>query len=629
MSSLGEINRRILVVDDNPAIHSDYRKAICGDAVSFQWAAVEAEIFGTAPAQASRLPFELDSAYQGEEALAKLETALAEGRPYAMAFIDMRMPPGWDGVKTIQQLWRKDPNLQVVICTAYSDYSWVEITAQLGTTDRLLMLKKPFDAVEVAQLATALTEKWSLKREAALKMEQLEQMVEQRTSELRHIALHDKLTGLPNRAGLLERLGRCLARCAQEKQFQFGLFFLDFDSFKVINDSLGHEVGDMLLVAIAERIRSLLEKASSGSMVCSAARLGGDEFILLLENIESSADATRLAQECLRVLHMPYHLAGHTIHSTTSIGITTSDFGYVGAAAVVRDADAAMYRAKAAGKAQYMMFNPQMHQEAMQRLLIENQLRVALDEKQFHLHYQPIVSLESNALVGFEALLRWRHPERGNIPPGAFIPIAEESGLILRIGSWVMREAFGQLRAWQNAYPQLGGLSISVNVSPRQFSAPLLAQDILDMVRECQLDPSTVALEITEGATMKDIEEAAAIMRQIRQTGVHLHMDDFGTGYSSLSCLHRLPLNVLKIDRSFVSDLSERRDYAAVVNAIVHLAHNLGMKLIAEGVETSEQMSMLQALDCDYAQGYFFGRPMPAAEAERIIQQKLTIARAA
>jgi diguanylate cyclase (GGDEF)-like protein len=547
-----------------------------------------------------------------------------------MAFIDMRMPPGWDGVKTIQQLWGKDANLQVVICTAYSDHSWEQITEQLGTTDRLLMLKKPFDAVEVAQLATALTEKWTLKRDASLKLEQLEKMVEQRTSELRHIALHDKLTGLPNRTWLHERLGRCLGRAAEDDDYRFAVLFLDFDSFKVINDSLGHEVGDMLLIAIADRLRELVEKSSgSTAKPCAAARLGGDEFILLLENINEPADAARLAEECLRLLGKPYHLNGSTIHSTTSIGITTSDFGYTHAAAVVRDADAAMYRAKAAGKAQYMMFNPQMHQEAMQRLVIENELRRALDLKQLHLNYQPIVSLESNELVGFEALLRWKHPQRGNIPPATFIPIAEETGLILSIGSWVMQESCRQLRIWQTRYPQLQGLSISINVSAKQFSAPMMAAELAQLVRTCGLEPSTVALEITEGATMKDIDAGVQIMKQIRKTGVHLHMDDFGTGYSSLSCLHRLPLNVLKIDRSFVTDLSERRDYAAVVNAIVHLAHNLGMKLVAEGVETSEQLTMLQALDCDYAQGYFFGRPVPADEADAFIQRKLAPSRAA
>ncbi|HEV8605262.1 MAG TPA: EAL domain-containing protein [Tepidisphaeraceae bacterium] len=630
MSEISRVNRRILIVDDNDAIHADYRKAISVDSSSAKLAAVEAELFGGAPAPAPAPPFEIDSASQGREALEKVETSLSAGRPYAMAFIDMRMPPGWDGVKTIQCLWEKDPELQVVICTAYSDHTWEDITAQLGATDRLLMLKKPFDAVEVAQLAAALTEKWSLKRDASLKMDQLEQMVEQRTSELRHLALHDKLTGLNNRAWLYEQLRGCLERSRVESGYRFAVLFLDFDNFKVINDSLGHEAGDLLLMAIAARLTDLRHQiGATTGMTCAATRLGGDEFVLLLENIKEPADATKVAEQCLNVLAAPYELNGRKVHSTASIGITTSGFAYAGAEAVVRDADAAMYRAKAAGKAQYMMFDPDMHQAAMQRLVIENELRRAIDLGQFQLHYQPIIDLENRELMGFEALLRWNHPERGRIPPATFIPIAEETGLILPIGMWVMREAFGQLRAWQTSYPHLGQLSMSVNVSRRQFAWPSLAEDVAQLIWECGVSPSCIALEITENATMKDFERGAAIMKQIRDIGVELHMDDFGTGYSSLSCLHRLPLNVLKIDRTFVTDLSERRDYAAVVNAIVNLAHNLGMKLVAEGVETAEQVTMLQALDCDYAQGYFLGRPVPAGEAEAMIKGKLAPLRAA
>ena len=623
-------NRRVLVIDDNPAIHADFRKTLAGKSISANLADLEAELFGEGRPPVETPTFDVDSAMQGQEALQKVETALRDGKPYAMAFVDMRMPPGWDGLQTVQHLWKQDPDLQVVICTAYSDHSWQEIIGQLGVTDRLLILKKPFDAVEVTQLATALTEKRSLKREAGLKLDQLEQMVEERTEQLKQTAVHDQLTGLPNRVLLIERLTEAVQLARRDERRQCALLYLDFDCFKIVNDSLGHSTGDSLLRAIARRISEFVETVRGDKIAgdCSlAARLGGDEFVILLENIRGSIEAQEAAQRLLEALSRPYELEGRQIHSTASIGIASSELGYTCADEMLRDADIAMYRAKAGGKARLMTFSSEMHQEAVRRLNIENELRQSIEAGGLVLHYQPVVCLRSGALRGFEALVRWCHPGRGLVSPGDFIPVAEESGLIVPLGNWVFAEACKQLRAWQQVIPATSGLSISVNISRRQLLIGGLAQQFVSTARQAGVAPESFCLEITESLVMRDTEAAMQNLNEFRKAGFRIHMDDFGTGYSSLSYLHRLPLDAIKIDRAFINSMSERRDYAAVVNAIVSLAHNLGLGLIAEGVETADQVALLQALDCDSAQGYFLSRPLPAdAATEFILGKQISIA---
>jgi diguanylate cyclase (GGDEF)-like protein len=647
-------NRRILIIDDNEAIHGDFKKILAGGAAaatasgstsassaSSKLAGTKAALFGDAAAngpaptraEAAAEPFELDSALQGQQGLEKLNAALQASRPYAVAFVDMRMPPGWDGLQTIQRLWAVDPNLQVVICTAYSDHSWQEISTQLGLTDRLLILKKPFDPVEVYQLAIALSEKWALRLDAKLKMDQLEHMVQQRTRELTELALHDRLTGLPNRMLLNDRLTQAVQRHQRDTaNHHFAVLFLDFDRFKIVNDSLGHEMGDRLLVEIGKRLSDSLRStdtvaptapvaADSGS---TAARLGGDEFVILLDGLAATADAARIAERLLKTLGEPYQLKGHEVSSTASIGITTSDIPYESAAEVLRDADTAMYHAKAAGKARFVIFDRKMHEEVMARLALENDLRRALERGEMFLHYQPVMSLATGRIEGMEALLRWRHPARGVVPPGDFIGCVEETGMILGIGAWVLQQACRQLRAWQMRFgAQIPDFFMSVNVSARQLSTPGLVGQVSQILRETGVPPQTLALEITESVMIRDAENAVRVMRELRELGVRLQMDDFGTGYSSLSCLHQFPLNCLKIDRSFIENLGERRDYAAVVQAIIQLARNLGMQLVAEGIERPEQVAMLQAMECDRAQGYLFSRPVDVQEAEAFIRSRL------
>ncbi|MGD0390936.1 MAG: diguanylate cyclase, partial [Tepidisphaeraceae bacterium] len=393
--------RRILVIDDNDAIHNDFRKTLeLAVPPSAKLTSAKAALFGqSAIATETRrqMPeFEIQSAMQGQQGLAMVQEALRAGNPFVVAFVDMRMPPGWDGVQTIERLWQADPNVQVVICTAYSDYSWEEISKKLGLTDRLLILKKPFDPAEIIQIATSLSEKWSLAVKAQLKMDQLEHMVAERTAELAHTALHDKLTGLANRALLRDRLAQAIQRHKRNPEYNFAVFFLDFDRFKLVNDSLGHEVGDELLVAISQRLVKTMRTTDSVSVSdgSTAARLGGDEFVILADDLKNVEDAGRIAERLLAALRETYVVNGHNVvSSTASIGVTTSAMEYTDGDAMLRDADNAMYHAKAAGKARYVLFDRQMHEQISARLEMENELRHAVERNELVLHYQPVISL--------------------------------------------------------------------------------------------------------------------------------------------------------------------------------------------------------------------------------------------
>lgn len=453
----------------------------------------------------------------------------------------------------------------------------------------------------------------------------------QAEEQLRHDALHDSLTALPNRALLMDRLGKCFEQSTHDSDYRFALLFLDFDGFKVVNDSLGHQVGDQLLIGIAGRLRSCLR--SVDSITCpnlsQVARIGGDEFVVLLDDVNSTDDALIVGDRIQAAMIEPFLLQGHKVVTSASIGIACSDRGYDSADDMVRDADAAMYHAKAAGKAQCAVFDPSMHDAAMARLTLEVDLRRALETNQFRLLYQPIFCLKSHDVVSMEAFLRWHHPTRGLMFPEEFIPVAEETGMIVPIGRWVLLEACRQLAEWHRSTSMSRPIAVSINVSRKQISNPGFLEDLEAVLLETQAPRDKVCLEIAETAIMENATVIQEFLVQAKSLGVKLHMDDFGTGYASLSHLHQLPLDVLKMGRSFMDNLEAGIQLAAVVRSVVELAHTFKMQVTAEGIETEEQLTRILELECDFGQGSHFSTPINARDATGFIESQYRIRKSA
>ncbi len=437
----------------------------------------------------------------------------------------------------------------------------------------------------------------------------------QTEEQLRRNAFHDPLTGLPNRLLFTERLTQVIALSREQENNLFAVLFLDLDRFKVINDSLGHLIGDQLLIAIARRLEVCVKQSDL------VARLGGDEFTILLDNIQDESATHQVAERIHLELSRPFNLNGHEIFTTVSIGIALSSTDFEFTEDMLRGADIAMYRAKALGKACHEVFDTEMHNQAMLQMQLENDLRRAIEREEFVVYYQPIVSLTTGRLTGFEALVRWMHPERGMISPGDFIPIAEETGLILPMGQLILREACRQLSEWQLLYPQHRRLSMSVNISSRQFSQHGIIDLLRDVLKETALSPACLKLEITETAIMENTESAMDTLLQLKSMGIQLSVDDFGTGYSSLGYLYRFPMDVLKIDRSFISRVDTDGEKLELVRTIITLAWNLGMDVVAEGVETTKQLAQLKMLKCEYGQGYLFSKPMSSADTNIFLAQ--------
>lgn len=432
---------------------------------------------------------------------------------------------------------------------------------------------------------------------------------------LLHDAFHDALTGLPNRALFTEHLKIAVERAKRSKGYLFAVLFLDLDRFKNVNDSLGHTIGDQLLVGIARRLEVCIRQ------IDSVARLGGDEFAVLLDGIDDPSDAVRIAERLQAEMSEPFNLGGFEVFTSASIGIAMSDTGYEQPEEVVRDADIAMYRAKAQGRARHEVFDIEMHARAVALLQLETDLRRAIERDEFCVYYQPIMSLASGVIEGVEALVRWKHPERGLVTPSEFISVAEETGVIIPLGRWVLRESCRQMREWQDRFPALRSFTLSVNLSGKQFTQTDLVEQIKQILSETRLDPHCLQLEITESSVIENTATVTAMLVQLRDLGVRLSMDDFGTGYSSLSYLHRFPIHTLKIDRSFISN-RDMGDENEIVKTIIMLARNMGMNVVAEGVETVEQLASLKALDCEYGQGFYFSRPVAPEEIERMLQDE-------
>jgi diguanylate cyclase (GGDEF)-like protein/PAS domain S-box-containing protein len=437
--------------------------------------------------------------------------------------------------------------------------------------------------------------------------------------QLLHDAFHDTLTGLPNRALFLDRLSRSIERAKRSNQADFAVLFFDLDRFKVVNDSLGHQIGDQLLIIISERIKSLLRSGDT------LARLGGDEFAILLEWLDDPIDGKQVSERILDDLKEPVQLAGQIVYISASIGIVAGSTEYKRPEDILRDADIAMYRAKSAGKASFAVFDTDLREYAITRLELEGDLRVALARNELQVFYQPIISLASGSITGFEALLRWFHPVRGLISPENFIPLAEETGLIVPIGRWVLKEACQQLQSWQVRFPSEPPLTMSVNFSGRQFVQSGCVQQIQQILKETRVSPSTLKLEITESLLMENSKTSIATLNSVRDMGIQLLIDDFGTGYSSLGYVQHFPIDTIKIDRIFVSQMGTNNQRSEIARTIIQLACELGLDTIAEGIETQEQLGLLKDLACGYGQGWLFSKAITRDEIEILLEKGFSL----
>lgn len=727
---------RIIVIDDNPAIQRDFVKILKTEA-PLELDDLSSTLFGKQTEKTELPNFEIDFASQGQEGVKRIQEALQQGNPYSLAFVDIRMPPGWDGIETIKHVWELDKNIQVVICTAYSDYSWEETIAHLGKTDNLLILKKPFDNVSVRQLACALTTKWQLAKNSRQYTSILKQQVADRTlslqkslslvkstfesssdgilvvsnegkiidynqkfvdmlevpqaildtqqeekvlehlknqlensdnffqqiqkiheqsdeisidvirlkngkifecysqphklnekiighildfrditqrakleEELQHQATHDALTGLANRVKLLERMRMALKTSEQNKS-KFAVLFLDLDRFKLINDSLSHTVGDELLQAAADRLQSAVRSEDT------LARLGGDEFVIILMNVEQEKYLLAKVIELLNLFQQPFTISDRKITLTTSIGISLYPKDGITGDILLRNADAAMYRAKAQKGNNYKFYTPEMNTQSLAELDQEMELRQAILNKEFFLCYQPQIDLAKEKLIAVEALIRWNHPKKGILLPIDFIPLAEETGLIVPISEWVLRTACLQNKAWQDA--GFEPIRVAVNITSQQFKQQHVTETVRDILQETGLKAEYLELELTENVILSN-REIIKTVTELKKLGVIIAVDDFGTGYSSLSYLHKIPLDRLKIDSSFIQHIQSETDDEVIIRAVIAMAKNLNLEVLAEGVETENQLNFLKKYQCEDVQGYYFSKPLTKDELESYIK---------
>ncbi|MBD2437429.1 GGDEF domain-containing response regulator [Nostoc sp. FACHB-110] len=575
----------------------------------------------------TREGYNVRKALNWQMALTACQTVLPD-----LILLDIMMPEV-DGYEVCQRFkaWDLTADIPVIFISALDDVFDKVKAFRLGAVD---YITKPFEFEEVVVRVQNQLALRTAKLEIIRLNSELEQRVKHRTWELENalqklqreiasrqqlqdklldIVLHDSLTGLPNRVLFIRRLGKALNLAKQNANYQFAVLYLDCDRFKVVNDSLGHLVGDELLIAISHRLQSCLNSSDT------LARLGGDEFGILVENLTDISSAIQIAEKILQQFSITFKLSRYEVFMNASIGINWGNKHYEKPEYLLRDADTAMYRAKALGKARYNIFDPIMHLEAIQLLEIENDLRRAIERQEFIIYYQPIVSLRTGKISGFEALVRWQHPVRGLILPSEFMPVAEETGLINAIDMWVLQSACHQLNTWQTHSFVPEDLTISVNLSAKLFNQPNLISQIDQIIYETKVNPSNLELEITESVIMENNHLVRTIIEQIKKRKIKLVMDDFGTGYSSLSYLHSFPLNSLKIDKSFISRMQFNQENMGLVPAIISIAESMNITVIAEGVETQEQLAKLKKLNCNFAQGYLFSRPLEQQAVLKLI----------
>jgi diguanylate cyclase (GGDEF)-like protein len=503
----------------------------------------------------------------------------------------------------------------------YMDF--LSLGLAVGGIIGLVLLKQMITLIENNKLNIELQQTMGKLQGQTSKLEKTNQELQNEITERKAIerqltydSLHDAMTGLPNRVLFLDRLGQAIEYCKRRTDCTFAVLFVDIDHFKVINDSLGHLTGDQLLISAGKRMEDCLRSSDT------VARLGGDEFAILLEMTGAKNSASTIIEKLQEAIKLPFSLHGHELYITASIGVVLSVANYVHPEEVLRDADIAMYQAKAHGKARFETFDIKMRSHAFSRLEMEQDLRTALENGEFQLYYQPIISIKSNQLVSFEALIRWIHPTRGLLLPNEFLPIAEESGLILPIDKWVLNEACSQLKKWHEKYPSLQNVSVNVNVSNKQFAQPNFVDTVIKALQINNLTAEALKLEITENVLISNYSAANKVFTKLRDFGIQLEIDDFGSGYSALAYLQHFPISAIKIDKSFVDEIGRSHRGIELIRAIISMARELGRDAIAEGIETAEQLNELIGLSCNLGQGFLLSRPLDKESAERILEKQ-------
>jgi len=598
---------RILVADDEPALLEAYRKILDNESRLARCGSLATEdmrekLFGVKSAKSWESEHGCEVVYTdgAEAAVNAVRYALEMERPFELAFIDMRMPPGPDGLWAAKQIRLLDTNMDLVIATAFSDVDPREISAQIPPVDKVFYVQKPFHPFEISQLAVSLGRK------------------SQAEARIRQLAYYDSLTGLPNREFFRDRLGQGI-ELSRRNGRQMAVLFMDLDNFKRINDTLGHSVGDHLLKQMARRLTKTLRSSDGITRVPAdnvgenLARLGGDEFMVLLHEISNAEDAANVASRILTSLSQPLRLEEHEVIVTASIGIAVFPQDGKDEDALMKNADLAMYFTKRNGRNSFSYFSESMNASALKRMTMETHLRQAIDRNELTLWYQPQMNFLNGEISGMEALLRWKSTELGMIPPLEFIPVAEESGLIIPIGEWVLRTACTQAKTWRDAGLPLP--RVAVNVSVLQFFQTGFTDLVARVLSETGLEPEALELEITESLLLKDADDARGTLLKLKTLGVSLAVDDFGTGYSSLSRLRDFPIDRLKIDKSFIHAINASKDEKAIATAVMVMADSMCLRVTAAGVETDGQIKYLKNRNCDEIQGFFVSHPLPVQEA--------------
>lgn len=739
--------KKILVIDDNPAIHDDFKK-IFNTRNATELDQMEAAIFNQKVVEVKEeVKYIIDSAFQGQTALALVKKAIENNEPYALAFVDARMPPGWDGIQTIKKIWEVDDNIQIVICTAFADYTWQEISDELQHSDNFLILKKPFDINEIRQLVAALTKKWELRHEVQYQLNNLKTEVDARTADLAlslsltkatlestpegivvigdhelsmfnnrflnmwkiskeeienkktdeifeymagqvensevflkmiktlaenndtskmmdlwqlksgniyeiHVkpqyldnkiigfvlscrdithskkleeqllyqSTHDTLTELPNRILLRDRIVEGIQSAKLNKN-HLAVLIVDLDNFKEINDKYGHDAGDELLKQISARLSKSTRK------IDTVVRLGGDEFVVLLAELARAEDAIVKAKELLNNFSETFQVDGHTLVISVSIGISYFPEDGLDANTLLKSADAALYHAKKLGKNTFQVFMSEYNQQLLRRAELNAALIQALGKNQFILNYQPIFDINSNKIIGFEILLRWKHPSLGVIFPEKFITLAEETGLIAPIGEWVLNEACKQIKLWQEAYD--ANLVISVNISKYQFMQKNFVEMVKIAIDQSHILPSTLELELTESIAFETSNATFQKLKNLKKIGIRLSIDDFGMGSLNFAYLKWLSFDKIKIDKSFIKGISTNKYDDVIVESIIQMMQKLNIDIVAEGVENESQLQFLKEYKVNQVQGYFFSPPVSVdvcadfLEKQKLINEKI------